>query len=120
MSSTGAAAPGTHAGGVRVQPTSIIVCETCGSANREDGAPTGSEQLHRHVALHARGVAQLRARSKRCLMACGRRCTALVQPGGQPTTKYAYVLGDLAPTPEKAPAVDPAPCSEAGPEKEPL
>lgn len=86
--------------------TTLLLCETCG---QDAAAPDAARKGERFAAeieglLQAQleaGAPPLTIKRTRCLMACQRHCTAVLQAPG----KIAYVLGDFAPEREAAEAL---------------
>lgn len=86
--------------------TTLLLCETCG---QDAAAPSAARKGERFAAevegllqeQLAAGAPPLTIKRTRCLMACQRHCTALLQAPG----KIAYVLGDFAPEREAAEAL---------------
>lgn len=86
--------------------TTLLLCETCGTDAAVPSAARKGELFAAEVERIARdqlaaGAPPLEIKRTRCLMACQRHCTALLQAPG----KIAYVLGDFAPEPEAAEAL---------------
>lgn len=73
--------------------TTLTVCETCGYDPDAPNAERPGAILARLVEqqLAEAPVADLRLRRIRCLMACKRHCSVLLQAPG----KLGYVLGDF-------------------------
>lgn len=81
--------------------TTLMLCETCGHDPAQPDAVRPGARLAAEVEALAAGEAGLCVRRTRCLMACQRRCTALLRAPG----KIAYVLGDLRPDGDSAAAL---------------
>jgi predicted metal-binding protein len=86
--------------------TTLLLCETCGQDAVEPNAARKGERFAAEVEglLQAQleaGAPPLTIKRTRCLMACQRHCTAVLQAPG----KIAYVLGDFAPEREAAEAL---------------
>jgi predicted metal-binding protein len=86
--------------------TTLLLCETCG----QDAAAPSAARKGELFATEVEGLLQeqlaagappLLIKRTRCLMACQRHCTALLQAHG----KIAYVLGDFQPEREAAEAL---------------
>lgn len=86
--------------------TTLLLCETCG----QDAAVPGTARQGELFAAEVEGLLQeqlaagappLQIKRTRCLMACQRHCTALLQAPG----KIAYVLGDFVAEREAAEAL---------------
>ncbi len=76
--------------------TTLLLCETCGSDATAPSAARQGELFAAEVEgllqeQLAAGAPPLLIKRTRCLMACQRHCTALLQAPG----KIAYVLGDF-------------------------
>ncbi|MBT0962572.1 DUF1636 family protein [Denitromonas iodatirespirans] len=73
----------------------LTVCATCGNDPARPEAIRPGERLARSLeaALAECGDSLLRLERTACLMACQRRCTALLRAPG----KIGYVIGDLQP-----------------------
>jgi predicted metal-binding protein len=86
--------------------TTLLLCETCG---QDDAAPSATRKGELFAAevegllqeQLAAGAPPLSIKRTRCLMACQRHCTAVLQAPG----KIAYVLGDFQPEREAAEAL---------------
>lgn len=83
------------------EPVELIVCSTCGSAERDAEGRTRGEQLLARVQDAARAALGIRASSVRCLWACAQRCTVHVRARG----RFGYVLGQFEPSDEAAQAL---------------
>lgn len=86
--------------------TTLLLCETCGIDAAAPSAARKGELFAAEVEgllqeQLAAGAPPLKIKRTRCLMACQRHCTALLQAPG----KIAYVLGDFAPEREAAEAL---------------
>ena len=81
--------------------TTLTLCETCGFDAAVAEAERPGMRLAAEVEALAAAEPELKVRRTRCLMACQRRCTALLRAPG----KITYVLGDLAPGGESAAAL---------------
>ena len=86
--------------------TTLLLCEACG----QDAATPGAVRKGERFAAEVEGLLQeqlaagappLLIKRTRCLMACQRHCTAVLQAPG----KIAYVLGDFQPEREAAEAL---------------
>ena len=86
--------------------TTLLLCETCG----QDAAAPSAVRKGELFAAEVEGLLQeqlaagappLLIKRTRCLMACQRHCTAVLQAPG----KIAYVLGDFQPEREAAEAL---------------
>jgi predicted metal-binding protein len=86
--------------------TTLLLCETCGQDADMPSATRKGELFAAEVegllqAQLAAGAPPLTIKRTRCLMACQRHCTAVLQAPG----KIAYVLGDFQPEREAAEAL---------------
>ena len=86
--------------------TTLLLCETCGQDAAAPSAARKGELFAAEVEgllreQLAAGAPPLLIKRTRCLMACQRHCTALLQAPG----KIAYVLGDFQPEREAAEAL---------------
>lgn len=72
--------------------TELIVCTTCGYADRDEQGRSRGERLQRALADRLGAQAEsVEVHGAKCFMACDRRCNVHLRADG----KMSYLIGDL-------------------------
>jgi predicted metal-binding protein len=82
----------------RAAPVELIVCETCGSAERETHGSTRGERFLALLREHAASTPAVSVSSTRCLWSCSRSCAVHMRGEG----RVSYVLASFEPDADAA------------------